>query len=316
MSPTPTITTASLDDAPFYLDPAVGDLIIRSSDCVDLHVHKDIMTHASPVFSSMLSLPQPKSHSPGDDFCDKPLVDVHEDSAVWSHLIPICYIPCLPSPPLSASDLDLIRAVLDAARKYQMVSVTNVMRRVLVTRPVVLQKPVSVYAVGCVYGLEDVARVAAWSSLSEPLFVEYVPELDLISVRTFHRLSEYRTRCVAAALKVTAPAGRWENVNERLLRIGSGSGCFSQDGCQIVGRVGTSTLYRRCWATYVEKLERILEQTPDAAKARSAVLLEPVIQSAQYCHVCLKTIHANVDAASTGLEKMLKEAIKEVVLEF
>ncbi|TBU21746.1 hypothetical protein BD311DRAFT_771649 [Dichomitus squalens] len=178
------------------------------------------MTRASHVFSNMFFLPQPKSHSPGDNFCDKPLVDVHEDSAVWSHLIPISYIPCLPSPPLSASDLDLIRAVLDAARKYQMASVTNVMRRVLVTCPVVLQKPVSVY------GLEDVARVAAMRSLSELVYVKYVPELNLISVRTFHRLSEYRTRCVAAALEITAPGGLWQEANYS--RIGRVHRCYTK----------------------------------------------------------------------------------------
>ena len=61
----------------------------------------------------------------------------------------------------------------------------------------------------------------------------------------------------------------------------------------------------------MDKLKRLLEQTPDAAKARPPSL-EPVIQSAQGCFKCLKGIHANVEESSSSLEKALKAAIDEV----
>ena len=62
----------------------------------------------------------------------------------------------------------------------------------------------------------------------------------------------------------------------------------------------------------MDKLKRLLEQTPDAAQARSPSLLEPVIQSAQSCFKCLKGIHASVEESSSSLEKALKATIDEV----
>ncbi|KAI1790066.1 hypothetical protein LXA43DRAFT_1095783 [Ganoderma leucocontextum] len=313
MPSSPTTTAASTNDPPFYLDPAVGDLVIRSSDGIDFHVHKDTLTRASPFFATTLSPPHPASTRSVEVVCGKPLIEAQEDSAVWTHVIPVCYVPRPPEPALDASQLDLIRAILHAARKYNIASVTECMRGVLKSPAIVTVKPVGVYAVACVYGLEDVARVAARRSLSEPVCVDYVEELDLISIRTFHKLSAYRTRCIAAALRVMEPRGIWETQYGSSLRTPSGCNCRGT-GHVVRGHYSI----RRSWGTYMEGLERLLEKTPDALKARDPSLVEPVISSVHCmnCTSCLKTIHDNVEMVSTGLEMMLKKAIDQVVLEF
>ncbi|KAI9064030.1 hypothetical protein FKP32DRAFT_1531144, partial [Trametes sanguinea] len=46
-------------------DQPSADIVIRSSDSVDFHVHTQILAQASPFFATMLSLPQP-SHQRSD----------------------------------------------------------------------------------------------------------------------------------------------------------------------------------------------------------------------------------------------------------
>ncbi|PIL29330.1 hypothetical protein GSI_09381 [Ganoderma sinense ZZ0214-1] len=234
----------------------------------------------------MLSLPQAASARTVDAVSGRPLLHVQEDSTVWVHLAPLIYVSRAPEPALDASQLDLIRAILDAARKYNLLSVTECMRRVLKSPDIVAAKPVSVYALACVHGLEDVARVGARQSLSEPLGTDYVEELDLISVRTFHKLTTYRSKCVAAALKAVS-AWYKEGSSDKL------SVPKNCNYCKRVERDGRTT--RGSWAIYMERLERSLEQTPHATKARSTSLLWSV---------------------TTSLEREVKEAIDKVALEF
>ncbi|KAM5539754.1 hypothetical protein V8D89_006567 [Ganoderma adspersum] len=323
MSSSPSAEVTSLNDPPVYLDPAIGDLVIRSSDDIDFHVHQDILTHTSPSLSTMLALPKTASGRSVDAVSGKPLIRVQEDSTVWAHLVPLIYVPRPPIPPLDASQLDLIRAILDAARKYDIPSVTECMRGVLKSPAIVKAKPVSVYAVACAYELEDVARIAARQSLSEPLGADYVEELDLISIRTFHKLSAYRSQCIAAALREMNAWHNYYNLDpstpgkmmwpgyRNMNQLTPGYDCklcskVERDGYQI----------RLSWATYMEKLERSLERTPDATKARSSSSLQPVITSAQKCHPCLKGIHHSAEVVSSSLEQTVKKAIDKVVLEF
>lgn len=188
---------ASADNPPFYLDPTIGDLVIRSSDDIDFYVHKDIVIRASPTLSTMLASPQAAPAAT----CGKPLLQVQEDSAVWMRLVPLLYVPRPSKPALDASQLGLIRAILDAAQKYSISSITECMRRILGSPAVVAARPVNVYAVACAYEFEDVARIAAQYSLRKPVGVDYVEELDLTSTRTWHKLSAYRHQCVVAALR-------------------------------------------------------------------------------------------------------------------
>lgn len=59
-----------------------ADFRLRSSDHVTFKVHRVILTSASDVFNSMLSIPQPVSCS--DDIT--PCVDMAENAVVLEHL--------------------------------------------------------------------------------------------------------------------------------------------------------------------------------------------------------------------------------------
>ncbi|PIL29329.1 hypothetical protein GSI_09380 [Ganoderma sinense ZZ0214-1] len=132
---------------------------------------------------------------------DKPVVDVQEPAAVWTHVLSFCYF----APRPSSLTIDDVHALLEAARKYQMPGVTDWMRRTLVDE-FVDKQPLSAFGLACAYKLDDVVRRAARASLLLPPNFSYAKELDLIPTRLYHRLLEYRRRCLQTAQKVLS----WE----------------------------------------------------------------------------------------------------------
>ncbi|KAI0357906.1 hypothetical protein OH77DRAFT_1422043 [Trametes cingulata] len=174
-----------------YRNPRMGDLVIRTSDGIEFHVYQAIISAASPLFLDMFTLPQPPS-PPAP--AGKPSVDVAEDSSVWSTLIMLCYAPRPPVPD-DFADLDAARALLDAAVKYEMAVAVEFARMGLLLGKFVEEQPFSVYALGCAYKLPDVARAAARRTLRFPIYFEHTKELDLVPLRVYHRLSEYRRKC-------------------------------------------------------------------------------------------------------------------------
>ena len=287
----------------FYRDSAVGDLVIRSSDGVEYHVHKDVMTRCSPFFASMLSLPQPPSEP---TVCGKPVVATSEDSKIWFYLIPLCYVAIT----FIKDDLGLIHALLEAARKYDIQVARESMRLALHRPDLMRTRPLSVFALGCAYDLADVTHAAARQSLATSVYFEYVPELDLISIRTWHALSEYRRACAAAACNVVSWAGvSWINTNHEAYRHLELT-CTNTKTCKKAARGGR--FVRLAWATYAEKLSRTLELTPDPSQARARSLLDVVVKSASECNVCVRTIQSHADALSQAIEKQLEAAISKV----
>ena len=114
-------------------DNPAADIILRSSDGVNFHVHSIILAEASPVFADMLSIPQPantmsriKSKGVSEG---KPIVNLSEESQTLDRLLRLCY-------PVRDPVLDTLSdvyPVLSAAMKYEMDAATALMREDLVT---------------------------------------------------------------------------------------------------------------------------------------------------------------------------------------
>lgn len=196
--------STSTSNAPPYLDPSTGDLIIRTPDpnSTDFHVHQCIIGNLSPVFADMFSLPTARdTASP-----DKPIVDVQETATVWTHVLSFCYF----APRPSSLTVDDVHALLEAARKYQMSGITDWMRRTLADEFVDTQ-PLSAFGLACAYKLDDIARRAARASLLLPADFDFVKELDLIpTVHQYHQLLEYRRGCLRAARAVLLWESHWQ----------------------------------------------------------------------------------------------------------
>ncbi|KAI0087578.1 hypothetical protein BDY19DRAFT_237719 [Irpex rosettiformis] len=141
--------------SPFDMKSA--DTIIRSSDNVDFFVFRAVLILASPFFSDMFSLKQPKpSRSPGvPNVFAKDLIPIAEDSKTFDSLLRLCY----PIDDPELLDLSLVENVLEAAEKYQMDEATKLSKMAL--RRFIPLRSLDVCAISCRLRIEEEARLAA-----------------------------------------------------------------------------------------------------------------------------------------------------------
>ena len=88
-----------------FVDTEYADIILRSSNGVEFHVHKAILAFASPYFTHMFRLPSKDGQSL--------LLDVPESDQIWESLLRLCYPVDAPS-----VNIDTIADLTAAAIKY------------------------------------------------------------------------------------------------------------------------------------------------------------------------------------------------------
>ncbi|KAL6302625.1 hypothetical protein BKA93DRAFT_736598, partial [Sparassis latifolia] len=146
-------TTAA---APF--DKPSASIILRTSDNVDFHAHKEVLSLASSVFEDMFAVPQPSVVAPEDVHAETglPVISVTETSQTLDTLLRLCY----PMDDPVLDNVDDAWEVLEAARKYQMDdAIGTKLKTALVV--FVSKSPIRVYAIACIFHLESEARAAA-----------------------------------------------------------------------------------------------------------------------------------------------------------
>lgn len=207
----PVLTIAS----PPFDDPE-ADIILRSSDNVDFHVYKFLLSLVSPVFKSMFALPQISLEEGGDGTGSKsvngrylPVIPLAEGGEVLGKLLTWCDPRCVPA---STAPLD-IDIALRLADKYDMEAVANRSQATLRLNTVSHTAPesLSAYAIACTYGFEDIARAAAKGVLRQPVHeIPSVPELKSLSATALHNLYRYHFACSRAmsSLEIWRPADR------------------------------------------------------------------------------------------------------------
>lgn len=189
----PTTTAA----APF--DNLDGDVILRSTtDRVDFHTFKVILSLMSPVFKDMFTLPQTGLRS---GVSSVPVIAVTESSATLEFLLLLCYPAATPTTFGSYSHAS---AVMEAAKKYDMQAVLS--RAVnLVIAQFLPDHALEIYALFCQLGWQDHAQIAATRALEikdlgRPGYV--FNGLRNITGFDYYRLLAYHQECGAATQKV------------------------------------------------------------------------------------------------------------------
>lgn len=142
--------TGPTEIAPRPFDRADADVILRSSDHIDFHVHRAKLSIASSFFNAMFSLPQTS-----DTHLDVQVVDVTEDSSTMNAILRMCY----PVVDRSISSFAVLSSALRAALKYDMELAVELCKQSL--RLWVHSQPLQVYAVACRVEDESIARLAA-----------------------------------------------------------------------------------------------------------------------------------------------------------
>ncbi|CCM06362.1 uncharacterized protein FIBRA_08619 [Fibroporia radiculosa] len=164
-----------------------ADVILRSSNGshFHFHVHRNILMMASPFFEDMFHLPVPHN----ENQTDRPIIDVPEDSATLDILLRVCYPVAVPL----ITTVKQARSVLDAALKYDMITVKQFATRMLET--FVQAEPLRVYAIAARHGLDRLAKVAARQAVQKNAVTDsYVPELEDMPAGCYYRLLQYQRR--------------------------------------------------------------------------------------------------------------------------
>ncbi|KAI9433730.1 hypothetical protein H4582DRAFT_969417 [Lactarius indigo] len=184
-------TSGNLDSpsVPSCLDIPDANIIVRSSDNVNFHVHKSVLAMSSPFFKALLSLPQP----PDDKLVDGlPVIQLSEDADLLNSLISLLY----PVSPVIPGSYEKVFALLAACQKYDMESVQSNIRDgiKLGTFPVPVEaEAFRAYAIASSMGLIPEMESAARLTLKLPMTFESLGEqLQSFKGRALCDLIRYR----------------------------------------------------------------------------------------------------------------------------
>ncbi|KAJ7215014.1 hypothetical protein GGX14DRAFT_496598 [Mycena pura] len=190
--------------SPFTLCPPFdstgGDVQLRSSDGVDFHVHRLVLSLASPFFKDMFSLPQP------DPGLEVATIQMSETASVLYRALRFWYPGAEPP---AIQTLDELREMLEVLiLKYDMQFIVPAAKKHL--REFLAEDSVAVFAIACRHEWRDVALEAAKSSLRLPIraFESRPAQLEYMTADTYHSLLHYHTKCAIVATASTS-ALRW-----------------------------------------------------------------------------------------------------------
>ncbi|KAG1860633.1 hypothetical protein DFJ58DRAFT_725931 [Suillus subalutaceus] len=238
--------------APF--DNPDGDIILRSTtDRVDFHTFKFILSLMSPVIKDMFTLPQNGLKS-GES--SVPIIPVAESSATLESLL-IFYYPA--ATPKAFSSFSHAVAVMKAAKKYDMQVVLN--RTVdLIIAQFLPDRVLELYALFCQLGWQDYAQIAATQALEikdlgRPSHV--FNGMRNITAFDYHRLLAYHQECGVAAQDVGKSPFSGNHIFELVCDT---CACFTKNLSwfnEYLDKSGKELLMRPCESTLWESASYI-----------------------------------------------------------
>ncbi|KAG1795104.1 uncharacterized protein HD556DRAFT_1526843 [Suillus plorans] len=192
MSNAEEITTA---EAPF--DDHDCDCVLQSSNRVNFHVYKLILSLMSPKFKDEFTSPQSESQS---DKSSVPIMTVAESSTPLRSLLLLCYPAATPT----FDSLDNAKAVLEAAKQYNMQAVLSRAGDLIIAQ-FLPDHFLDLYALSCRFGWQHHAQTAATRALEikdlgRPS--NGFHGLQDISGADYHRLLVYHYQCGVIAQTV------------------------------------------------------------------------------------------------------------------
>src|ERR1700733_11553138 len=172
----------------YNFDAPDADLILLSSDDVEFRVHRCILAAASPFFSDMFTLPQPRVPS---DPITIPVIPVSELRQTLDSLLRFVYP--VQDPPIHT--LDQLNPILGSAFKYDFPSVISALRKILVTPHFLESSPTRVFAIASRHDLEPEAQLSSRYTLTiHVLACPISDDLKHITAPSYHRLLDLHKR--------------------------------------------------------------------------------------------------------------------------
>lgn len=293
---------SSLVDAPkpFGGDSVPNaDAILRSSDLVDFHVHKLVLSIASPFFQSMFTLPQSQIDA-ATATEGLPIIPVAESASTLMVLLLACYPGSIPK----ISSVDELRLALHAAHKYEM-SFFDSLSDVGTIIDAVKANPLVIYTTACRLGLQRISDISVREILKQTSCLDRrAGELRDVSGLQYYDLLQYHRDCCAAAVRVTWSTTWFKGIDGLLARDLP----YSCPKCWTWGAEAVWRAPEWLW-TYLSRARSVLEKEPSGeAVARVSAPFEP-----PKCHH-----HENHYQSYAGLgefSRLLAAEVERVVLE-
>ncbi|KAF7362657.1 BTB domain-containing protein [Mycena venus] len=295
--------------SPFDDGGAGADVILRSSDGIDFHVHRLVLSLASSVFKDMFAFPQPDS----DPVI--PTVQVSESARILDLVLRFWYPGAEPT---VVQTLDDLRETLEALiMKYDVKFVVPSAKKKL--REHLADDPVAVFSIACRLQWKDVALEAAKESLKLPLRAfesERPRQLQYMTAETYHTLLQYHSECAKVAASATA-ALQWANCQDI-----PGVNCTNWADPIACPRTGHWTFAHNTMApltawfsAYLDGATGVLSRSP-AARLDSVDLLSLPLTKLGSCSSCrvdgflelmnfLEILRAKIDGDINSIELKL-----------
>ena len=262
----------------FSFDDA--DIILRSAapHATEFRVHKSLLSAASPFFKHMFALPQ----TPHTNI-EIPVIDVFEPGTTMETLLQYIYPMTRPT----IATLDELIPILEAATKYDMISVVDILRKRLVSPEFAKAAPTRVYAIACRFDLEDEAKVASRYTLNvNVLDCPLHDDLKHITAYAYHRLLDLHRKRAKAA--------------QELLQLSEDVKCMQCNGARY-----HAFLPPKWWADFHERARQELALRPTTDVVFSMPFLA---QSAQAgCERCAGSIleaHSFLDQLKKSIDDL------------
>jgi hypothetical protein len=188
------------DSHPLFQDDG-ADIILRSSDDIDFHFYKSILSLVSTVFSDMFALSKSSSAVAAED-----RVTMAEDSKSLALILTWCHPKLMGL--CKVDDLEEVTSVLLSAEKYVMDPIREHIQYTLMNSQKELGlDPVRIYYIAYRFKFEGRARLAAQRTLAQHGLTLYkaCPEMELISGLALSRLLQYHAACCTTARAILLP---------------------------------------------------------------------------------------------------------------
>jgi hypothetical protein len=185
---------------PFDNDQA--DLILRSTDGVDFHVFKTILSLASQPLAD-------KVNNSEDEHDGVRVVKFAQDSKVLDFVLRHLY----PVPPPATVTLPDVRLLAEFAEDFEVNALESMIVRYL--KDALEGDPIGVYSIAVTYDHKDIAAKAARLSLQSPISALQSSELEVAIAEPYSELIKYHAACGNAASAVAfdrkwfPPWGQW-----------------------------------------------------------------------------------------------------------
>ncbi|THH08349.1 hypothetical protein EW145_g2767 [Phellinidium pouzarii] len=165
--PTSSSTSTNADKLPadnFHADfcSQTADFVVRSCDGISFKCHRLFLQESSPVFRTMLTLPQPGASVSTESIVKPPSIDLPEDSNTLAILLRIIYPMVQPV----IESIGALTVAFFAAEKYDMAGVISTLRLHLRDDRFLSESPVHVFALACRFHFAAEAKTASRATLA------------------------------------------------------------------------------------------------------------------------------------------------------